>query len=433
MTPFVHFRFVVLSLGFFIAGNGGAASAAEAAARRDKSVTARTDGQPQPELGADDRAYWCQVARRLADPMLSALAERRLKVTMPVESLRAESRRERVTHLEGLGRLLCGIAPWLELGDDGTPEGVEREQLARLAREAIDAATDPNSPDRMNFEEGGQPLVDAAFLAQALLRAPTELWGKLEPRVRANLAACLKSTRVIKPYESNWLLFATMVEVALHRCGERRDDARLAYGLDRFKDWYVGDGTYGDGPAYHWDYYNAFVIQPMLVDALEVVGDETPARREQRELVQLRARRFAAVQERMIAPDGSFPVLGRSITYRAGAFQSLAQAALRRALPESVTPGQARRALTAVIRRTMEAPGTFDEQGWLRIGLAGHQPNLAETYISTGSLYLCSFVLLPLGLPATDPFWTEPAAATTWEKAWSGVDLPADRALKEPQ
>ncbi|MCX6944509.1 MAG: DUF2264 domain-containing protein, partial [Opitutales bacterium] len=81
------------------------------------------------------------------------------------------------------------------------------------------------------------------------------------------------------------------------------------------------------------------------------------------------------------------------------------------------------------LNRTLAAPGTFDAAGWLRIGLAGSQPALAEHYISTGSLYLCSTALLPLGLPATDPFWTDPDVPTTWERAWSGQNLPADHAL----
>jgi hypothetical protein len=86
-------------------------------------------------------------------------------------------------------------------------------------------------------------------------------------------------------------------------------------------------------------------------------------------------------------------------------------------------------ALSRVIRRTLGVPGTFNEKGWLQIGLAGHQPALGEKYISTGSLYLCSVALLPLGLPLADPFWNAPAEKTTWEKVWSGDDLPADHAL----
>ena len=109
--------------------------------------------------------------------------------------------------------------------------------------------------------------------------------------------------------------------------------------------------------------------------------------------------------ERGISPEGTFPLYGRSIVYRFGAFQLLAQVALERRLAAPLTPPSVRSALTAVLRRSIEAPGTFDEGGWLRPGFAGHQPSLAERYICRGSLYLCCAVFLPLGLPATDPFW----------------------------
>jgi hypothetical protein len=141
-----------------------------------------------------------------------------------------------------------------------------------------------------------------------------------------------------------------------------------------------------------------------------------------------RARRFAAVQERLIAPDGSYPPLGRSLTYRCGAFHHLAFMALRRDLPDAIKPAQVRSALTAVIRRTLGAPDTFDGD-WLRIGLAGNQPSLGESYISTGSLYLCTFAFVPLGLSPADEFWAAPAEEWTSRKLWSGVDLPADHAL----
>ena len=128
----------------------------------------------------------------------------------------------------------------------------------------------------------------------------------------------------------------------------------------------------------------------MLVDVLDACKDESPAWKDLAVREQQRARRYAAVQERLIAPDGSFPPIGRSIAYRCGAFHLLAQTALRRALPDGVSPAQVRSALTAVIRRSIEAPGTLDADGWLRIGFCGHQPGIGESYISTGSLYLCS-------------------------------------------
>ena len=48
------------------------------------------------------------------------------------------------------------------------------------------------------------------------------------------------------------------------------DAARLDYGVNHMLQWYLGDGTYGDGKAYHWDYYNSYVIQPMLLDIVRV-------------------------------------------------------------------------------------------------------------------------------------------------------------------
>ncbi|WP_414663022.1 DUF2264 domain-containing protein [Horticoccus sp. 23ND18S-11] len=418
--------FVKLSAAASLWGATQAATGAESAA-------VRSGGAGATGAAGTDRTYWTQIAARLATPLLTSLAARRLKLEMPVESHPSSKDRPQYTYLEGVGRLLAGLAPWLELGADATPEGRERGRFAALARAGIDAGTDPASPDFLNFSQGRQPLVDAAFLAQALLRAPGELWRKLEPRVQRNVIAAMISSRPIPAGENNWKLFATTVEVFLQGAGAKRDDARLFEGIRKHRDWYVGDGMYGDGPEFHWDYYNSFVIQPMLVEALDAVADEAAEWKEFRRKALERLTRYAAIQERSIAPDGTYPIIGRSIAYRAGAFQGLAQAAWRGLLPKEVSPAQARVALTAVIRRTLEAPGTFDAKGWLRIGLAGHQPGLGETYISTGSLYLCSVALLPLGLPATDPFWSAPAAKTTWEKVWAGVDLPVDKAIKSPR
>jgi hypothetical protein len=391
-------------------------------------ATSSGAGSQAPADSGDGRDHWVALARRLADPVLTNLAGETLKARMPVEQLEGAGR-ETVTHLEALGRLLAGIAPWLELDADDTAEGRLRARYADLARRAIGRSVDPRSKDSLNFTKGGQPLVDAAFLAQGLLRAPRALRASLDADTRRDLVAALESTRAILPGASNWLLFSATVEAALAKLDASWDRMRVDYAVRQHDQWYKGDGTYGDGPELHWDYYNSFVIHPMLVDVLEACGTEVPAWKDLAGRVDRRARRYAAVLERLIAPDGSFPAVGRSLAYRCGAFHLLAQTALRHALPEQVSPAQVRGALSAVIRRTMEAPETFDAQGWLRIGLCGHQPGVGERYISTGSLYLCSVALLPLGLPASDPFWSAPAQPWTSVRAWSGQAFPIDHAL----
>jgi hypothetical protein len=383
---------------------------------------------PRLQPASSDRAYWVGMLERLADPVLTNLANGTLRARMPVEQA-ASADRASVTHLEAFGRLLAGIGPWLELGADASPEGARRGKYAALTRAAVARAVDPASPDALNFTHGSQPLVDAAFLAQGLLRARRSVLAPLDDRTKDHLVTALESTRTITPGYNNWLLFSAMVEAGLAALGARSDSVRVDYALRQHDAWYKGDGAYGDGPSFHWDYYNSFVIHPMLIDLLEAFRDAQPAWKGLAPRVEERARRYAAVQERLIAPDGSFPPLGRSLAYRCGAFHLLAQSALRHALPEGVPPAQVRGALASVIRRTLDAPDTFDAGGWLRIGFCGHQPGVGETYISTGSLYLCAVAFLPLGLPASDPFWSAPAEPWTQQRAWSGRPFVIDHAI----
>ncbi len=349
---------------------------------------------------------------------------------MPVEAPNGNAaERRQYTHLEAFGRLLAGIAPWLESAGQSGPEGEVGRRYSELARESMRSAVDSSSPDYMNFATGQQPLVDAAFLALAVLRAPMQLWEKLDAGTKTKLVEALRSSRIIRPAFNNWLLFSAMLEAFFCFAGEPWDPMRVDYAIRQHEEWYKGDGTYGDGPQFHWDYYNSFVIHPFLLEVLSAVSRKSNAWQSFEPAILARAQRYAAIQERMIAPDGTYPAIGRSLTYRLGAFHLLSAMALRKRLPESLQPEQVRCALTAVMRRMIEAPGTFDSHGWLQVGFCGHQPSLAENYISTGSLYLCSLGLLPLGLPATDSFWSAPPQPWTSQKIWSGQNVPIDHAL----
>lgn len=388
---------------------------------------------PQEEAanlsGKEVREYYVSSLIRIGDPLLTALSEDKLKERMPVErSPGAWDDRTHVTYLEGFGRLLSGMAPWLELGPDDTPEGKLREKYIQLALKSIHNATDPQASDFMNFTNDRQPLVDAAFFAQALLRSPNQLWGRLSPETKANVIAALKSSRTIRPFYSNWLLFSGMVEAAILEFDEGADVVRMELVLNKHMEWYLGDGMYGDGPNFHWDYYNSFVIQPMMLDILKTL-DKTEFKRERDyDIVKKRASRYAEIQERLISPEGTYPPIGRSLAYRFGAFQLLSQVALWQELPEDIAPAQVRSALYTVIKNQIEAPGTFDENGWLQVGFYGHQPNIGEGYISTGSLYLCSEAFLVLGLEASNPFWSNEHEDWTQKKIWSGVAIPIDKA-----
>lgn len=380
--------------------------------------------------GERDRAEWVKNMDRIARPVIWNLSEESLRANMPRET---RGTQHDMSLLEAFGRTLCGIGPWLELGPDDTREGRLRAEYIDRVMTALQHAVDPQSPDYLVWSGaiGRQPLVDAAFLCEGLVRARTQILERLDDTTRQNLIAALRLNAQITPYESNWLLFGSMVEaLLLELTGECNMD-KLMYGVNRFMrdGWYVGDGLYSDGADYHQDFYNSIVIHPMLTDVLEElvrcgvdVGDmlDKQLRRQQR---------FAEQLERLISPEGTYPCVGRSICYRFGVFHSLAHTCYYHRLPEKVSPAQVRCAMTAVMHRQLKVKGTFDSEGWLTIGFAGHQIEMSETYINTGSTYMCMAAFLPLGLPANDPFWTDPAAEWTNLKAWKGVDVGSDHAL----
>ena len=380
--------------------------------------------------GSRERRYLVKSLVKIADPVLTALSEQKLVALMPVESV--AKGREQYTYLEAFGRLLAGMAPWLALGPDQTKEGQLRQKYILLARKCLHNATDPDSPDFMNFNKGGQPVVDAAFLVQALLRAPRQLWEPLDQKTKTNILNALKSTRVITPGNNNWLLFSAMVEAAILKFSGSCEMAPIDKAVDSHLKWYVGDGTYGDGPDYHWDYYNSYVIQPMFIEVLQVLLEKKINNEKYQKIYDLvlkRARRYAYIQESLISPEGTYPPLGRSLAYRFGAFQLLSQMALMEDLPEGLQPQEVRAALYKVIKRQLSMKGTFDAKGWLTIGMTGHQRKIAQGYISTGSLYLCSEAFLILGLPPANSLWQGADQPWIGKKVWSGKDISIDHAI----
>ncbi len=377
------------------------------------------------------RKEWIALLHKIVLPVLRPLAEGRLHETLKPDLLRQSQ--SRTAPLEAFGRTVLGISPWLAAKGLAPEEETARAELAELTRRALAQAVDPHGPDRMNFLDEGsnkQPIVDAAFLASGMLIAWEELWEKSEPEARRNLLTAMRQIRCKKPYYSNWLLFSAVVECLLYRACGKFDEMRVDYAVNEFcGHWYAGDGMYSDGEAFHVDYYNSYVIHPLLLQVLDTVGDVYPEWGGLRPQAVQRAQRYAAVQERLIAPDGSFPVVGRSICYRMGAFHELADLARRKELPETLSPAAVRCALNAVMHRCMDAPGTFREDGFLTVGLCGRQPSLREPYINTGSLYLCTTAFAPLGLAPDDPFWSLPDADWTGKAVWGGNDRRADHAL----
>ena len=377
-----------------------------------------------------DRQFWLQQMDKMVRPVLYNLAKDSLRIAMPkVTSIHVDNKdhRIKVQYVEVLGRVLSGIAPWLQL-EGGAPEEVAlRKQYREWALSGLKNALDSNAKDFMNFDIGGQQLVDASYVALAVIRAPW-LWENLDKKNQTLLMKSIVTTRRFKPVFSNWLLFSAVNEAFLAKFGYDWDPMRVDYALQQMEQWYVGDGMYADGTSFAFDYYNSYVIHPYLATLADIVGKKTNAYKDMFEKIKKRNERYAIIQERLINTDGTYPATGRSIIYRGAAFHHLADMALRNALPKQLSPEQVRCALTAVIRKTLESPGTY-KNGWLTIGLYGDQPELGDFYNNQGSPYIASNIFLPLGLPATDPFWANPAAKWSAQKIWSGENFQNDHSV----
>ena len=397
-------------------------------------VPLNVSAKKKTEKVKSDRELWAGILYQMAAPVLSNMSEGKLQENMLVElSPTWDGRDKRVTYMECFGRLMAGLAPWLSLPDDDTAEGKQRKQLREWALKSYAQSVDPESKDYLLWRKEGQPLVDAAYIAESFLRGYDALWVPLDDLTKQRYIAEFQQLRRVDPPYTNWLLFSSTVECFLKKAGAQTDYYRITSALRKVDEWYVGDGWYSDGEDFAFDYYNSFVIHPMYVECLEVMtnggkqniwnvkGGNFPNALK-------RMQRFGMILERFVSPEGTFPVFGRSITYRTGVLQPLALLSLRGWLPKELPAGQVRAAMTAVIQRMFGDNRNFNAEGYLTLGFNGSQPNISDWYTNNGSLYLASLAFLPLGLPADAPFWTDAPQPWTSKKAWGGEDFPKGHA-----
>lgn len=386
-----------------------------------------------------DRAYWVSILRQMAEPVLSNMAKGELVKNMRVETSPTWDGRDiRVTYMECFGRLMAGTAPWLSLPDDNTEEGKLRKQMREWALKSYENAVDPQSPDYLCWGVAGQNLVDAAYIAESFLRGWDALWKPLSQTTKERYLREFAKMRTIDPPYTNWLLFSSTIESLIFKAVKEEpalkevaqgDEYRVNSTCRKMEEWYVGDGWYADGPSFSFDYYSSYVFHPMYLETLQSMVDAAKNSRldyqkyYNREL--RRAQRHAVILERFISPEGTFPAFGRSIPYRMATMQPLALMAWYDRLPEGVSRGQVRAALTKVLHRMFDGQENFKD-GFLTIGFCGSQPNIADWYTNNGSLYMTSLVFMPLGLPASHPFWTNKEQPWTQIKAWGGKAFPKD-------
>lgn len=381
----------------------------------------------------EDRKFWIKIMLKMADPVLHNLSKGELKKNIPKNILldTAQSRYQ-IPHIESFSRTFCGLAPWLGLEADKTPEGLLREKYQNLVVKGLSNFVDPYNPDYCNFGFPNQTLLEAGYIALGFLSTSEQLWNKLDKITQERIIQELKKTRPITPHDNNFILFQSIIELFIYDKTGICDKSVLFYGIERFfNDFYVGDGYYKDGPLFTFDYYNSYIIHPMLTKMLAILSDKGLADKRDFQIQLKRHQRYSELLERFISPSGHYPLLGRTISCRVGAFHALSHAAYMKILPQSLKPNQVRSALTAVLKNHFSENQNFDNQNWLVLGFNGKQLNVNEKYITTGSLYHAVVFFTALGLPETDSFWKTPFSKWTSYNAFSGQTIAKDKAFIE--
>jgi len=364
------------------------------------------------------RHFWLNEMQKMVKPVLTRLSE------MPLVNS-GSLNRDSCTHLEALGRVLCGIAPWLEAYlEDSDERDIRNEYLHLSYLAIIEYFAIDKKPEKQN-------IIDFGYLCQAFIRCPS-LWRSLPDSTQFLIRDFNAKLDTLLPIANNWVVMDAMPSAFFLSLGESINPAKIDLALRLTDTWYKGDGIYGDGINLQNDYYNSLVMHPGLDDIAEVIFYSFYKEEWHKfpRYIRARAYRYSEIQERMISPEGTYPVQGRSITYRFGVFHALSHA-----LWKGYYPGNraaANHALATVVSRFI--PTMYDSNGWLKIGFIGDENKaIAEPYISTGSLYAAALIFPILGTSTRDPVWISPTN-TEWtsQLAFGGSSFHKYVALGDP-
>ncbi len=329
--------------------------------------------------------------------------------------------------LEAFARSLWMAAPYLVGHPDGRAEiGGQPIDLAAFYRRGFVAGTDPRHAESWHrLLPVPQTLVEAAPLAVNLLLARRALWDPLSDGERERILAWFEAVTRIEPADTNWRLFAVAVQTVLKHLGGRYSQASIDAHLDRVETFYLGDGWYADGDprsprGLRLDYYNAWVIHPLLLWWSLLEQDEQPARAAR---IRDRAAEFVGTFAHWVGADGSIPCFGRSVLYRMAAAGVFPAAVMAGACP--LPPGQTRRLCSAVLRYFLALRGTRTWQGQLTMGFGRTYLAATEPYSGPGSPYWAGLIFAALAIPDTHPFWQAPEETLPVERGDYTITIPA--------
>lgn len=361
------------------------------------------------------RNYWQNIFAKITKPVLDGLntegfKEFYLKCITEYSPIIEETRNKDWSYIELFARTIVGCAPLCNSDNI-------------LFNNVLGAINNVFNPNHSNYIQWYQPsdrtnahqsLVEAAYLCQAFIYCP-KLWLKVNQK---KILDMLIKVSDLEPCKNNWILFETIILLFLAKNKiKTKKYGNIQKNINNFEKWYRGDFWYSDGEKFTMNYYNSIVIYPMLYDIYILLDELRIIVSVKFSEIKNRINGHAKFLEKLIHPDGSFPIFGRSVAYRFALLNTLALAVYHNLIDNY---GQVRNALTRVLQKFFEGNQNFNNNGFLILGVNGNQINSINNYTNTGSLYITCIPFMLLGLPEEHPFWSQPESKITYSVAWNG-------------
>ncbi len=385
------------------------------------------------------RAQWLSILLSIVNPVINGFVNKNIKFVFPIyfsaHLPKNDKRRnhKEIVFIELFSRTLLGISMLFQ-----SEESIHKDHLTDLFNNTIFMINTVFSGylDFYHSTVDHQIIVEMANCALAFIRAPY-LWNSLNLLIKNNILNIMYySITKFKPHMNNWLLFEALIEIFLYKNQKIKNLNKTLLNLQVIESFYVGDGWYKDGTIFHMDFYNSYVILPFLItiyNELYIINYKNNGilYKNLYQKTLLKIQRQSEFLERLIASDGSFPIFGRSAVYRTAIFHALVTNVYISELPNSLSYGQVRSALNAVIQNIFQNKKIkiVDEHGFLTFGFSGFQPEMADEYSNSGSIYFALLIFMPLRLNENHIFWNSSNEDWSQKKLYNGNGINRDKSI----
>ncbi len=386
------------------------------------------------------RNEWLSLLLQITNPVINGFINKDIKSIFPIHFSAHLSKNDKrrnqteIVFIELFCRTLLGISILFQ-----SEESIIKDNINDLFQNVLFMINTTFSGylDFYHSSIDHQIIVEMANCALAFIRAPY-LWNSLNPLIKNNILNIMYySITKFKPHMNNWLLFEALIEIFLYKNQKIKVLNKTLFNLQVIESFYVGDGWYKDGTIFHMDFYNSYVILPFLItiyNELYVINyqNQNIVYKNLYQKTLLKIQRQSEFLERLIASDGSFPIFGRSAVYRSAIFHALVTNVYISELPNTLSYGQVRAGLNAVIQNMFqnEKIKIVDEHGFLTFGFSGFQHELADEYSNSGSIYFALLIFMPLGLNEKHLFWSSNSEDWSQKKLYNGNGINRDKSIR---